>query len=477
MSTLENKIPLGKEGDLELERARRLERPTSTLAKGCGHPSSFLANRVNNSASVPSPRVGKDRGMSSYVLTGRKTALDIALENPAMNAQSPSTDRPKPEYKEWAAKSGTPYQVTFPKRGATPTKRRFFKTAEEAEAEIEKWMKDRKPEASLGKRVVDEVVYWRSILPAGVTIGDCCRFYLAHHSGASVTVKETAELYLADLKAQKKAEKYREEQERMAGIVVAELGVGKPRLLKFIKADTDSYWNRYARKRIISCLISKARELGGLPGNPLDGWRFEDAPKGTPHFLQLWEVEAILNYTLRHKPDLVTSFALQFFAGIRTEELCRSEVNGKRPLRWSDITFGESINIPVEVSKTNDRRVIDYWPPALSNWITKPGEGEDRVCSYEGLDDAKSKLIKALNKERSEKELPLVDFRQNDFRRTYATNSVQMFGGEKTKERMGHEEDSKVLKKNYDGLTTKPKATAYYQSRPEPLISTAAHAA
>jgi hypothetical protein len=396
-----------------------------------------------------------------------------------------------PRFCEWAAKHGTPIEVIFPKRGGVVRKRRFFVSEEAANTAISEW-KHGTVSVGLGKRKVDEMLYCESMLPPGVGLRDCVHFYLEHHSGSNTTtILDVAKLYLTDLKRQQKAEDYQDEMKRtVESAVVALEGatiddeklkdtgklfstLNRAMLLRFIKSG-ETYWVRYARKRAVSVLISKAREMEAIKFNPLDGWVFEDAPKKTPHFLKNWEADAILNYANRHKPELVTPFALQLFAGIRTEELCRNVTDTKRPLWWSDLKFGQSITIPVEVSKTNDRRVIDYWPEALSNWIVNPGEGAVPVCSYAELDDAKSKLIKALNKERKRLELPKVDFKQNDFRRTYATNSVAVFGGEKTKDRLGHQEPSKVLKKHYDGLTEKAIAEAYYQSKPEPLIAKAA---
>lgn len=412
---------------------------------------------------------------------------------------------PLPSYKEWAAKHGTPWVVQFPKKGATPAKRRFFPSAEDAVNEVVAWSKDRKPEAGLGKRIVEEVAYCLSILPPGVSLTDACRFYNANHSGSKVTVCEVATTYLkhlkgsADYRAEMKrtvehfalyfgSEYFPQTKEQAAkkepkvlnpetGMRFADLTKG--RFIAYIK-EPDSYWLRYGRKRAVSVLITQARDLEVVRMNPLDGWKFEDAPKSTPHFLRLWEVEAILNHALRHRPELVAPFALQFFAGIRTEELGRAEERAgkkivKRPLWWSDLKIGESITIPVEVSKTNDRRVIDYWPPALTHWMKKAGEGDTPIATYAELDDAKSTLIRKMNEDREARGLPIVDFRQNDFRRTYATHSVPVFGGEKTKERMGHQEHSKVLKKNYDGLTDLPAGTAYFESKPEPLIDLQPH--
>lgn len=374
----------------------------------------------------------------------------------------------EPKHRPWAEIHGTPWEVTFPKNGAVPRKRTFYPTKDAALAAIADWEKGR-THLSLGKRKVDELLYCEAILPAGVSITDACRFYIEHNSGQNnVTIGDVASLYLVDLKRAKKAEDYQAEMKRTVESAVEHFGksmlfsaLTKAKLLTYIKGG-ETYWVRYARKRAVSVLISKARDLEAIRLNPLDGYTFEDAPKSTPHFLKLEDTQAILDYTAQHKPELVTPFALQLFAGIRTEELSRNEVNGKRPLRWSDIKFGESITVPVEVSKTGDRRVVDYWPAALTNWLDKPAKADSQVCTVSELDDAKSKLIKALNKERVAQSLPEVDFRQNDFRRTYATHSVQLFGGEKTKDRLGHQESSKVLKKHYDGLSTKHQAEAHF---------------
>lgn len=386
-----------------------------------------------------------------------------------------------PVYRAWAEKHGTPWEVTFPRRGAVLLKRRYFPTEQLALDAIKAW-NDEKPETGLGKRLLDEVLYVRSLLPSGVSFTDLWRFYSQHHAGlVDVTLETVCSDYITELKKQKKSPDYIEEQENNVKNAKEDLGattvfsaLSKGRLLKFIKAP-DSYWSRYARKRLVSVLISKARELEAIKVNPLDGWKFEDAPKKTPHTLKLWEIEAILEFTLKERPELVASFALKLFAGIRTEELCRTPSGTKRPLSWDDIVFGEKIDLPVAVSKTNDRRVITFWPAALTHWVAA-GVGLDKlkgtICPVNELDDAQCAVIRRLNKARGDAGLPLVDFQQNDFRRTYASNCYAIHGAA-TADWTGH--SLKVLKKSYRDFIEKPAAEAYFASKPinQPLALSA----
>lgn len=369
---------------------------------------------------------------------------------------------PTPKFRAWAAKSGTPWEAVFPRRGPTKAKRRFFATQEEAQKEITAWLKGGTAQ-SLSKKLVDEVHYLKGILPPGTTLTDTVRFFLAHNSGlTATTVKAVADAYKLDLKRSASA-KYAEEQERMIDHTVAGLGpetifssLSRAKLIAFIK-EPDSYWNRYGRKRAVSCLISKARELEAIRLNPLEGWKFEDAPKATPHILTIEATQRILEHTLAGRPELVASFALQLFAGVRTEELCREEKDGRRPLKWEDVTFGSKIEVPVEVSKTEDRRVITFWPEALTHWLNAVQcDRKGVICPVAELDDAKSKLLDGLAG---------VDFKQNDFRRTYASNAYALHGI-LVQDWMGHT-DGRMLKKHYRDFVEKENAQKYFASKPQ----------
>lgn len=384
----------------------------------------------------------------------------------------------KPEYKTWAEKHGTPWQVSFPTRGAIAGRRRFFATEQLALSAIAEW-KDGTVSAGFGKRVADEVLYCQSLLPEGVTLTAAVRYFIEHHTGLnSTTVASVAKGYLDDLRKQAKSEHYQAEQARMVEVFTKAFGaetlfstLNKAKLVAFIK-EPETYWPRYARKRIVSCLVSKARELEAIRGNPLDGVSFEDAPKKRIHFLKQADVEAILDYTLRKSPAALPALALKCFMGIRTEELSRAVTPLKRPLLWEDIKMGKLIDLPESVTKTNTRRVIDFWPAALTHWLnacgTLPATG--KVCPVDGLDNLISKLVKALNRERVAAKLAPVDYQQNDFRRTFASHSVALNGTDKTRDYLG-QRDNDVLFTNYRGFVDETEAKAYFESSPVGLPS------
>lgn len=373
-----------------------------------------------------------------------------------------------PKFRQWSSS----WEVYFPKRGHLKGQRRFFPTEADANSAIAKWNADAAPSSYLSMREVDQLTLCKSMLPSGVTLLDAVRFYLEHsHSGVRMTLAEVAKAYLQDLKVQKRSEDYRATMESDVAKALAGLGADRTvdtlkrhEYIAYIKSG-ETFWVRYGRKRAVSCLISKARELGAVGSNALEGFTFEDAPKATPHTLTLSDTQAILEFTLKTRPDLLPSLAFKLFAGIRTEELCRNEVNGKRPLLWEDVTVGQSINVPIEVSKTNERRVVDFWPEALTFWLNaSPLVFPGRICPVAELDNETSRLIVALNKARVLEGLKPVDFQQNDFRRTYASMSYAVRGGEKTADSTGH--SLKVLKKHYRDFKTETEAKAYFSLKP-----------
>lgn len=385
----------------------------------------------------------------------------------------PTRKQLKPVYRSWASVSGTPWAVVFPKRGLIPNKRRFFQTEDAAFAAISAW-KSGDESVGLGKRKIEEMLWCESVLPSGIALRECVQFYLEHSTGiVSSTVGKVCELYLDDLRLQGRSESYQSIQGRMAIIITQQLGadtlfslLGKTTLLGFIRGGS-THWVRYARRRIVSALVTKAIELDAIKTNPLAGWRMLDAPlRGRPHFLNLKDTEAFLSYARLKRPDCVAAFAFQCFAGIRTEELCRNMVNGKRPLEWADVKWGRLIDVGSEVSKTNHRRIIRFWPEALTNWCALSSNRKGPICPKCYLQDVKSKLVRKMNIERKAGGLPLVPFKQNDFRRTYASHSVQLIGAEKTQTHMGHAENSSILKKHYEEYVEPHEAVAYFASRP-----------
>jgi integrase len=83
--------------------------------------------------------------------------------------------------------------------------------------------------------------------------------------------------------------------------------------------------------------------------------------------LSLPDTEHLLATCKECLPEILPAVALQLFMGIRTTEVCR--------LEWSAVKLGEHVDISPEVSKTHERRVIDWWAPRLSEYIGLPCKG------------------------------------------------------------------------------------------------------
>ena len=439
-------------------------------------------------------QVESSHNTAYYGLTRHKTAVQCGLENPAMNDQIPthlaaklSDDLPLPKYRKWANAHGTPWEVFFPKVGPTPGKRRFFPTVEDAVSEILKWSKDRKPDAILGKRSVDDVLWAESILPPGITIKDAVRYYMEHNSSSSkMTLKEVTDAMELDRQKEKKSPAYQRNLAFSARLMNECLGAGslavhlnRAKLVKFVR-DGDEFWDRFGRRRIASLVCTKMVELEIIKpqNNPMIGFPTEKEPKKSVHAMSNEDTQALLDYFSENYPAFVPAIALQLFAGIRTEELCREAKDGKRPLDWSDIEWGVQVRVPSEVSKTNEPREIEFWSEALTNWLMpfrkKSGPILERPehISSDKFDFAsmKSNIIEKLNTARAADELAPVDFQKNDFRHTFASNCVAFHKSFSVAQLcLGHTNYRTI--KRYRTHKKHEDAVAYFSSKPASLHS------
>lgn len=390
-----------------------------------------------------------------------------------MSASKTDTGLPVPKRREWAAKHGTPWEVAFPKTATSDYQRKFYATEEEAKKAISDWSSGRDPSEAVGKRRLDSLLSAERLLPAGVTILDAVRFYLSKNGNQStVTIATLCDSYLSKIELEKAADKYVEEQKRMVAIAKKELGekslavstLTKARLVSFIMSDKASYWNRYARRRIASVLVSQAREMEVFKENPLEGWELKKPKSKRPSYLQVWEVKAIMDFVWENRRDLVPAFALQLWAGIRTEELCRVVTDDKRPLDWADLDFGRKIKVEAEVSKMGTRGVIDFWPEALTHWLAPFKKPKGVICPVLEFDDVKSKLMKALNKRRKDLNQPAVKFRQNCFRHSYASYTCSFWQDAGRAQLALRQIDKDVFWTNYREYVTEDDAKLYMGS-------------
>jgi integrase len=428
-------------------------------------------------------------------LTHAKTVQTLQLEIPAMITELPpllaaklDASLPRPEFKEWAVKHGTPWVVNFPARTGVPGKRRFFADPAVAVDEILKWSKDRKPDAVLGKRIVDDVLWAQSMLPPGITLRDAVRYFIEHNAAmtaaSKMTLKEICEIVLADLTRVKSSKSYLQTIRLSSATMRKELGddtqvslLTKATLIRFIR-NGEEYWDRFGRKRIASIVCSKALELEIFKHSPLEGFSLEKAPQKDIHALTNSDTQVIVDYFYENYPDYLPAVALQLFAGIRTEELAREDTATKQALRWEDVRFGEFIDVKVKTSKTGHARRIAFWPEALTNLLAPFRKASGRILDIPKSVEAakfnfgsdKGHIIEDMNAERVKNDLAPVDFQKNDFRHTFASNCALVQSVHVTQDCLGHT-NHRTITRYRNTERTKEEAEAYFKMRPTSVPS------
>lgn len=369
----------------------------------------------------------------------------------------------KPRFQK--TKPSTPWKVTF------PTGRRFFKTEEQAKEAIVDFRKGNNA-SPLNKRTLDQVHYCRQLL-GSTPLLTAVRFYLEHHQSVTgtSTITDACDLYWSKV-ATKTASPYYTGKVRQhianlkkhfgEGFLLTALGPEKYQ--EFMLTHTLSQQHSHHRTGRGLFKLAVARNL--MAKNPTVGWSPPKIPKKAPEFLSVESVALILDWMALNTPAVVPAFALQLFCGVRTAELARKETAHKRPLKWKDVLqLPNAIDIPAEVSKTGERRVIDWLPENLWSWLQPYiGASEDRVACGD-YENRKSKALRAC---KAELALDGIEhgFTQNAFRHSFATYGVAYFqSAERIALLMGHR-GSDMLFRHYRNYTSQETAKAFFAVRP-----------
>lgn len=196
------------------------------------------------------------------------------------------------------------------------------------------------------------------------------RFYLDHMPKVEKTLpaEDLITKYKLTLKGRPK---YVREQKR--NLTALSLAIGRKSISTVTKQDAvefvnshESGWVRKPRLVYSRMFFDWAKDY--VPRNP---FAEIEVPKmqGKKTFLNLADTKHLLDTAREHYPSLVPGIMLQLFCGVRTEEIKR--------LEWSAIRKsgkGHIVDISEQVSKTGERRVIDWWPKAMSRMpISKTG--------------------------------------------------------------------------------------------------------
>jgi integrase len=373
------------------------------------------------------------------------------------------------------SKKYTPYMVRFP-----GGQRRFFKTEDDATTAIREHTQG-KAKVVLSKRLVDEVLYCKSLL-GETPLLTATRFYLEHHHAidGSATLGPTCDLYWSAVNVETASPYYTDKVRQHLANVKKGLGIETPltavgslRYQAFIQS-LPTLPQQHAHHRTCRGLFKFATDRHLMAKNPTNGWKPATLPKKRPVYLSVDSTALLLDWLWLRCPRLIPAFALQLFCGIRTAELARKPTKYKRPLDWKDINFeSRRIDIADEVAKgtqkSSNRRVIDWWPDCLTHWLLPFRQESGPVCCAD-YDHLKSKKLRECREELKLDGITL-GFGQNAFRHSFATYGVAFFqSAERIALLMGHR-GSDMLFRHYRDYTSQEEARLFFSIKPSaPLL-------
>lgn len=170
--------------------------------------------------------------------------------------------------------------------------------------------------------------------------------------------------------------------------------------------------------------------------------------------LTLDDTRHVLETARDQFPDILPAVALQLFAGIRTAEITR--------LDWAQVRHGEFINIEPHVAKTHERRVIDWWPEALTSWIpTIPASGA--ILPFPKTYEHKKWMLLAVCK----KTKPGFKFGQNAFRHSFCSYACAYFENAGKATLLAGQHDVDIFFRHYRAYRTKEEAGRYFTLGPQ----------
>ena len=348
--------------------------------------------------------------------------------------------------------------------------RHFYKTRDEAAAAAqelrEKFLEHGSNAAAIRPSLAEDATLAADLLkPWNASLLEAARAYVAHRERevASVPVTEATAAFLlsCDGLRDRTIDGYRQ----ICAKLDREIG---DRLLASITAED----------------IAKAAELGNAGASAANRyrcvrafWRWSakrkwcneeifvsvQAPRvsteGEISLLSIAETSALLAIAEKHYPQAVASYALQFFAGIRVEEITRLEAAHVSP---------SGIDLPASVAKKSRRRHITP-SPTLAAWLAVyPFEPCDRwrevnaACRRLAGWEVDSRLLK------TPPEPTRGAWPQNVMRHTFASYAIA--AGVPLDEMLfsfGHTGGTALLRQHYVGRASKKEALAYFAIMPK----------
>lgn len=298
-------------------------------------------------------------------------------------------------------------------------------------------------------RELDEYRHAKELL-AGIPLVTAVRHYMESLSGESgITV---AELVSRHLSVATGRPDYLEKKRHYLGKLSKAVG---DKLLAMVQpTDIESVVMGFRSDWVRNTFLTHARVLFRygvrmkLTRNDPTAGMLERRVTPSKVILTLADTAHLLKTCREHFPDLVAPVALQLFTGIRTSEVCR--------LDWSAIKLGQFIDVSADVSKTHERRVIDWWPKRLSEYVSQAGAGSVVKVpkSYEAHKHQLVKLCRATK--------PDFIYGQNCPRHSFASYAVAFFQDAGKVALLMGQRDVNVLFRYYRDYRSQAEAREYF---------------
>lgn len=302
------------------------------------------------------------------------------------------------------------------------------------------------------------------------------KFWLTHHPASdSLTCREVWEKYESSKAWANYAPKTQDNKRHGLKKFIAEFGdmaissVTVEAFEAYLENQFDVVKTRNTNASTVKTMFKWAadRKQGYLPVNQLKFVEHEVEQYKEPTTLTVEQVKKLFDAAIKHVPGVVPFMALEFFAGIRTEEL--EKMDG------ADIDLKEkSIFIRAGVAKGKGRgkeaetaRLLEELPDTVWQWL--------EACGYEGKldrtnhkDRIRKAYIEAGIKEKG-------NMNKGEFhsvaRHCFASYAYALYqDAGKVRKWTGHTGGDVIFKRHYAALKKKADGRAYFDILPEGTI-------
>lgn len=297
-----------------------------------------------------------------------------------------------------------------------------------------------------------------AMLPEGVTLLECSKFYLSSKTAAiKISLEDAFEKFIASRRLSLREVTVRWYENALARFAQDACGIeavsdlDKPAIERILESYTPSMRN--ALIRILSAFFAWAVKSGYAPSNPAEGMEKSRLNRPKRAVLTVEQARAVLAICEYVSPATTPYVAVGLFAGIRPHEM--------RKLRPEDFKHGY-IHLDADVAKTSSERTVPI-RDNLAAWLEKypPAKGISPVSDIT-ITRTLRKLFACVG----------VEDRKDILRHSYASFAYELTGdAAKVAAELGHT-DTSMLFRHYRGLVPPGSGTAFFSITPDSVAQT-----